>query len=243
MKAKVILTHIILLVITFQHLSGQKNCRCNNIDKTDSEAYLSGELFAPALPVDAMTYFNQEWLSGDIFLSNGEIVRNKLIKYNGLLDELFWQEPKSKNIIKLDKEAILQFHFQNLNGDTSVYFRKIKFKRNIITDSSEVFGEVVYDGTLSLFVLHTFFIERRELINMNGIPIEKDIYAEEPIYIFRFSNNKTFVTKSLKRNSLYAFSRSNKDKIKEFLKANKIGKFINNSYLIRLTKFLSKITD
>jgi hypothetical protein len=78
---------------------------------------------------------------------------------------------------------------------------------------------------------------------MNGIPIEKDIYAEEPIYIFRFSNNKTFVTKSLKRNSLYAFSRSNKDKIKEFLKANKIGKFINNSYLIRLTKFLSKITD
>jgi hypothetical protein len=224
-------------------LSGQKNCRCNNIDKTDSEHYLSGELFAPSLPVDAATYFNKEWLSGDILLTNREIVRNKLIKYNGLLDELFWQEPKSKNIIKLDKEAILRFHFQNLNGDTSVYFRKIKVKRNIIADSSEVFGEIVYDGSLSLFVLHTFFIERRELINMNGIPIEKDIYAEEPIYIFRFANNKTFVIKSLKRNSLYAFSRSNKDKIKEFLKANKIGKFINNSYLIRLTKFLSTIAN
>jgi hypothetical protein len=243
MKAKVILTHIILLVITFQHLYGQKTCCCDTNDKTDSEPYLSGELFAPALPVDAMTYFNQEWLLGDILLSSGEIIRNKLIKYNGLLDELFWQEPKANNIIKLDKEAILQFHFLNFKGDTSLYFRKIKVKRNIIADSSEVFGEVVYDGSLSFFVLHTFFIERRELINMNGIPIEKDIYAEEPIYIFRFTNNKTFVTKSLNRKNLYAFSPANKDKIKEFLKANKTGEFKNNSYLIRLTKFLSTIVN
>jgi hypothetical protein len=243
MKAKVILTHIILLVITFQHLSGQKNCCCNNIDKTNSEPYLSGELFTPALPVDAATYFNKGWLLGDILLSNGEIVRNKLIKYNGLLDELFWQEPESKNIITLDKEAIRQFHFQNLNGDTSVYFRKIKVKRNIISDSSEVFGEVVYDGNLSLFVLHTFIIERRELINMNGIPTEKDIYAEEPIYCFRLTNNKIFVTKSLKRNSLYAGSPGNKDKIKEFLKANNFRKFINKSDLIRLAQFLSTIVN
>lgn len=242
MKAKVIITHIILLAITLQHLSGQKYCCCNNIDKTNYELFLSGELFRPVLPVDATTFFNQEWLLGDIFLSSGEIMINKLIKYNGLLDELFWQEPKSKNIIKLDKEAILQFHFQNLNGDTSVYFRKIKIKRNIISDSSEVFGEVVYDGNLSLFVLHTFFIERRELINMNGISNEKDIYAEEPIYIFRY-NNKTFVTKSLNRNSLYTIFPENKDKIKEFLKANSLRKLTDNYYLIRLIKFLSTIVN
>lgn len=241
MKAKIVLAFAALQMITFQILFSQRNTSSDNCDLTNSEPYLTGELFAPALPVDATTYFNSEWLSGDIYLSNGEVVRNKLIKYNGLLDELFWQEPKSKNIIKLDKEAILQFHFLNFKGDTSVYFRKIKVKRYVIADSSEVFGEVIYDGSLSLFVLHTFFIERRELINMNGIPYQKDIYAEEPIYYFRFTNNKTFVTKSLNRNSLYAFFPGNKDKIKKFLKANNFSKFINKSYLIRLTQLLESI--
>ncbi len=122
MKAEAILTHIILIVITFQHLYGQKNCYSNSIDKSSLEPYLSGEIFTPGLPVDAITYFNQEWLSGEIFLSNGEIARNRLIKYNRLLDELFWKEPKSGKSIKLDKESILKFKFLNINGDTSVYF-------------------------------------------------------------------------------------------------------------------------
>ncbi|MCX6302878.1 MAG: hypothetical protein NTW82_11915 [Bacteroidia bacterium] len=243
MKIKIVLAFAVLQILTFQLLSGQRNATSENCGLPDSEPYLTGELFTPALPVDPTTYFNSEWLSGDIYLSNGEVVRSKLIKYNGLLDELFWQEPKSKNIIKLDKEAILQFHFLNFKGDTSVYFRKIKVKQNIIADSSEVFGEVIYNGRLSLFVLHTFIIERRELVYMNGIPYQKDIYAEEPIYFFSWTNNKTFITKLLNRNSLYPISPANKDKINIFLKANKPLKFINNSYLIRLTQFLSTIVD
>jgi len=243
MKIKIVLAVAILHMITFQILSGQRNTTGENCDLTDSEPYLTGELFAPALPVDATTWLNSEWLSGDIYLSNGEVVRNKLIKYNGLLDELFWQEPKSKNIIKLDKEGILQFHFLNFKGDTSVYFRKIKVKQNIIADSSEVYGEVVYDGSLSLFVLHTFFIERRELVYMNGIPFQKDVYAEEPIYLFRSTNNNTFVTRHLDRKSLIAFSPANKDKIKDFLKTNKNGRSINNSYLFRLTQYLSTMVN
>jgi len=243
MKIKIVLAVAILHMITFQIMSGQKNTTGEDCDLTNSEPYLTGELFAQALPVDATTWLNSEWLSGDIYLSNGEVVRNKLIKYNGLLDELFWQEPKSKNIIKLDKEAILQFHFLNFKGDTSVYFRKIKVKRNIIADSSEIFGEVIYDGRLSLFVLQTFFIERRELIYMNGIPYQKDVYAEEPVYYFRLPDKKTFGTKSLSRKNLYALSANNKDKIKKFQKKNKTGGYINNSYLIRLTQFLSTIVD
>ena len=243
MKTKIIFAFAILLMITFQNLFGQKNSSSENYNITNSEPCLTGELFAPDFVVDATTYFNSEWLSGDIYLSNGEVVRNKLIRYNGLLDELFWQEPKSKNIIKLDKESIRRFHFLNLNGDTTFYFKKINVRKNIIADSSEYFGQVLYNGPLSLFVLHTYKIIGTELIRKNGILFEKNVYAEEPIYIFRFTNNKTFVTKSLRRNSLYAFSPGNKDKIKEFLKTNKTGKIIDKTYLIRLTQFLSTIEN
>ncbi|MCX6254501.1 MAG: hypothetical protein NTV31_08505 [Bacteroidia bacterium] len=241
MKTKIVLSFAILLIITCQNSYGQRNSSVNTHDSTYSEPCLTGELFAPASIVDATTYFNSAWLSGDIYLSNGEVVRNKLIKYNGLLDELFWQEHKSKNIIKLDKEAILQFHFRNINGDTSVYFRKIKFKRNILADSADVFGQVVYNGSSTLFVIHTFKKEGTELIRKGGSSFEKDVFTEEPIYFFSFANHKTFVIRSLNRNSLYAFSPGNKNRIKEFLKTNKIGKSKNNSYLIRLTQFLSSI--
>ena len=237
------LAFAILLIIGCQNSYGQRNNSVNTSDLIYSEPCLTGELFAPDVIVDAATYFNPAWLSGDIYLSNGEIVRNKLIKYNGLLDELFWLGPKSKNIIKLDKEAILQFHFRNINGDTSVYFRKIKFKRNILADSAVVFGQVIYNGSSALFVIHTFKKEGTELIRKDGRPFEKDVFTEEPIYFFSFVNHRTFVTKSLKRNSLYAFSPGNKDKIKEFLRANKTGKFMNNAYLIKLTQFLGTIAN
>jgi len=243
MKPQIILAYAILLIIDCQNSYGQRYNSVNTYDLTGSESCLTGEFFSPDKFVDATTYFNSAWLAGDIYLSNGEVVRNKLIKYNGLLDELFWQEPKSQNIIKLDKEAIQQFHFRNINGDTSVYFRKIKFKRNILADSAVAFGQVIYNANSTLFVIHTFKKEGTELIRKNGSPFEKDVFTEEPIYFFSFANNKTFVTRSLKRNSLYAFSPGNKDRIKEFLKANRIGKSINNAYLIRLTQFLSTLVN
>jgi hypothetical protein len=239
MKSKLIIVYAILLIISFQNIMGQGKNSGNYSVLAFSEPYLTGELVAPDFNVDQKTYFNSEWLSGDIYLSDGGIVRNKLIKYNGLLDELFWQEPKSGNVIKLDKEAILQFHFLNFKGDTSVSFRKIRIKRNNMADSSEVFGEEIYIRNLSLFVLHTFIRDRSELIYINGIPYQKDIYEEEPIYIFRSPDNKTFITKSLSRKNLYSFAPGMKVKIKEFLKTNRSGRSLNKSYLIRLTQFLN----
>jgi hypothetical protein len=241
MKTQIILAFAILLLIGCQNSYGQRNNSVNTSDLIYSEPCLTGELFAPASIVDPTTYFNSAWLSGDIYLSNGEVVRNKLIKYNGLLDELFWQEPKSKNIIKLDKEAILQFHFQNINGDTSVYFRKIKFRRNILADSAVVFGQVIYNGSSTLFVIHTFKKEGTELIRKDGSPFEKDVFIEEPIYFFSFANHKTFVTRSLNRKSFYVFAPDKKDQIKKFFKENRKGKFKNNSELIRLAQFLSSV--
>lgn len=192
---------------------------------------------------DNITYFNKDWLSGDIFLSNGEIVRNKLIKYNGLIDEFLWKEPKSESIIKLDKEAVQRFHFLNVQGDTSVYFRKIKVKRDIFTDSSEIYGQEIYHGKISLFILHTFYVERREIVSTNTGYFQKEIYAEEPIYFLRFMNNKVVGFKNLNRKNLYAFIPDKKDQVKGFFKQTKQPKIETYPDIIMLMKFLNSIAD
>jgi hypothetical protein len=239
MKTRILIAGLILLSFTFRPLCGQQSCYCKNAGTNSPEPYLSGELFESALTIDATTFFNQEWLPGDIFLSGGEVSRNKLIKYNGLLDELFWKEPVSNNIIRIDKEGIVQFHYLNFRGDTSVYFRKIKVKPNAKSDSAEVFAQVIYDGAASLCILHTFFVDRKESIINNGIQLERNIYEEEPNYIFRFSNNKTVILKKLTRKNLYTLSPGNNERIKEFLKTNKNVELTDKSSLIRLTEFLS----
>jgi hypothetical protein len=243
MKKKIFLLYSILLIISIHDLNGQNNGSTNGSDQTDCIQCLTGELFAPVSAVDPVTWFNLEWLPGDIYLANGEIVRNKLIRYNGSLDELFWKEPISGNTIKLDKEPIVQFHYHNVNKDTIVYFRKIRVKRNALSDSSEVFGQVIYDKGNSLYILHTFNIKGTEIIRTNGTTFEKINYEKIPVYVFMFTKQKTFVTRSLSRRSLFSFCPEKKDRINEFLKENKLGLSVNNFYLREVAQFLGTIIN
>jgi hypothetical protein len=242
MKTKIYF-YSVLLIIGIQNINGQNNVSTTGFDQADCIECLTGELFAPVQAIDPETWFNKEWLPGDIYLSNGEIVRNKLIRYNGSLDELFWKEPKSGNTIKLDKEPIVQFHFQNVNRDTTVYFRKIRVKRNALSDSSEVFGQLIYDKSNSLYILHTFNIKGTEIVRTNGTTFEKINYEKIPVYVFMFTKQKTFVTRSLSRRSLYSFCPEKKDRINEFLKENKLGRSVNNFYLREVAQFLGTILN
>lgn len=243
MKIRLILLLLILSGITSFPGFCQTAYNFFDAKAIKSEPRLSGELFSPASSPDIVTYFNKTWLSGDIWLNDGSIIRNKKIKYNGFLDELFWQEPESNQTIKLDKDNILQFHFHNFQGDTSVYFRKLKVKGNILTDSTNIFAQRMYRGDLSLFVLHTFHLDRTETIEMNKHYFLRDIYKENPVYYIKYLNNKVAEFKSFSRKSLYAFAPDKKDQIKKYFKENKSFVIKKNSELIRLMQFLSSVVE
>ncbi|HZY24701.1 MAG TPA: hypothetical protein VFE71_02645, partial [Bacteroidales bacterium] len=153
----------------------------------------------------------------------------------------FWFEPDSRKTVKLDKEAILQFHFLNIKGDTSIYFRKIKIKRDLLKDSSDVFAQEIYLGDLSLFILHTFYIEQREVVTTSKGFIQNDTYAEEPVYILQFRNDKTVSLKSLNRRNLYTLIPDKKDQIKQFFKQTKRMKIVSYFEIRTLMQFLNTL--
>jgi hypothetical protein len=243
MKIKFILIQVIFLAIAIRSVSGQVNYNCNCTDKIDSGPYLPGELFIPTEPLDVITYFNEDWLPGDIYLTNGEVVRNKYIKYNKLLDELLWLDPSSKKIIKLDKEGIFQFHFYNFKGDTTVYFKRITVKRHPLADSSKIFGQEIYNGRISFFIQYNIIIEQQELAVVNNVFCQKNIYGEKPIYYLQFLNKKAVGLTGLNRKSLFAVFPDKKDQIKQFFRENRELGFNTNSELARLAQFLSSIAD
>ncbi|MCJ7446309.1 MAG: hypothetical protein MUO72_01310 [Bacteroidales bacterium] len=243
MKTKFILVLLILFGITTQVGFCQIDYNCFDTNEIYSEQPLSGELFAAATPPDIVTYFNKNWLSGDIWLTDGRIIRNKKIKYNGLLNELFWLELGLNQAIKLDKEAILQFHFLNFQGDTSVYFRKLKVKRDIFNDSIEIFGQELFHGYLSLYVLHYFYFDRREMVRVNKSYILKDIYKEMPVYYLRFLNSRVVEFKRFNRKNLYTFMPDRKNQIRKYFRDSISGNIKTKEEILSFIQFLSSIID
>jgi len=241
MKCFNLLLYSFLLMIISISGYGQGNDCCSIKNQITYGPSLPGELFRPIVSIDNSTWFNKDWLTADIEMANGEIVRNKEVKYSGMLDELLWNEPESNTTVMLDKAAINRFHFINLNGDSSVYFSRLKVKRDLIADSVDIFGEEIFRGELSLYVLHTYFIERREVSAINGIYSENDIYAEVPVYYFKLQNNKIIGFKKLNRKNLYALAPEKEDQINLFFRQNSPGKDFDRSELIKLAQFLNSI--
>lgn len=243
MKTRFIIFHIILLLAISQSVFCQSECLCPGTEKINTEPYLSGELFTPDVPLDNMTYFNNSWLPGDIFLEDGGIIKNKRIKYNGLADELFCLDPAANQVLKLDKSAICQFHYLNFNGDTSVYFRKLKVKRNLLPDSTEIYAQEIYRGDLSLYVLHNFFLARREKIAKNKVYVLKDIYIEDPVYYMKFLNNEIVEFKRFSRKSIYALAPGKEVQIRKFFRESVSGRIKTNQEITGLMQFLNTIIE
>jgi hypothetical protein len=243
MKTRLMLAQFILFWITSSAVFCQNEYNCSGTDEPGTGQFLPGELFASTSPVDLVTYFNTDWLSGDIFLLDGRVIRNKKIKYNGFLDELFWLESESNLIVRLDKEAIVKFHFTNFQGDTSVNFRKLKIKRNSSNDSIEIFGQELYLGDLSLFVLHSFYFEKTVIVQVDGRNILKDIYKKDPVYYIKFLDNTTVGFKKFSRKNIYAFAPGKKDQIRKFLNESNSGKNKTTPEIISIIQFLDTIVD
>jgi len=241
MKAKILLAHLIFTGFASITAFGQPTSYYTAAEISDSGPFIAGELFAPSVPVDPTTYFNKDWLPGDIFLCDGGIIRNKKIRYNGLLDELFCLDNKSNKIIKIDKEQVSRFHFKNIPGDTTVYFNKIRVKRDIISDSVEIFAQEIYTGKLSLFIFHKYSFERSELVSTAGGALLKDIYKEQPVYYLRYMNNNPEGFKKLNVKGLSSFIPGKEDQIKQFFRQAKRKEFKDKPELIQLCQFLISI--
>lgn len=229
-----------LVYLFLQFLLCQEEIYCQCPALANSEPDLTGEFFLPSLPVDPITYYNHDWSNGDLTLITGETVSNKTINYNGMLDEVFWLEPESKRTILLDKEAIALFRFINHSGGPSVCFRKIKVKPDMVSDSTEVFGQEIYLGKVSLYLLHLFTVEKKERFEYNGGTYQRPVYQATPVYYFRFQDKRTVGLKHLNRKSLFAALPDFNDQIKTYLRDNKPGTVWDQDELAALARFLGE---
>lgn len=184
------------------------------------EPNLTGELFSTER-LNADTWFNKEWAPGEILLADGSYSVNNKIRYNSLLDELFWLEPVSGKIVKLDKGSIEQFRIIKPLDNTIASFRRLHVDSNFLADTADIFAEVLYTGGITLYLRHNFYFQGTELTGPSNKRRLKDIYRENPEYYIKLNDNNLVEVHFLRKN-LYLLFPDKKEPIKKYFRENAV---------------------
>jgi hypothetical protein len=194
MKLKLILPIFIIL---------SQTCLFGQIINPDSvfEPKLCGKLYEMPTGYKGSQYYNAEWANADILLSNGEMAVNKLVKYNGFIDELIWKNTMNLMEVKLEKHFVDGFELKNYQGKT-IHFKRLMVKLPLIADSSELFVEVLAEHSASCYVYRKIVIKGYDLKDIEGKTyISNDLIAQ-PQYILILPDKQVVIFKHISKHAV-----------------------------------------
>jgi hypothetical protein len=226
-----------LLYIVFLCLGSAIYAQSVNLDSI-FEPKLRGEIFHVQKAIEGNQFYSNEWLMSDIKLSSGEMVFNKQLKYNILLDEIIWLKPNGFEQVKLEKHFIDAFYFKSYNGK-EICFKRILAKLPQMLDSTDIFVEVLVEKAASIFVFRTVRIEGA-VNNVNGIDSYRDKIVPEPNYILVLPDRQTCEFKKISKHSLIkALPEKYKSSVKDIIQQNQLAIRTENE----LAKLISLIKE
>jgi hypothetical protein len=243
MNSKIVFLFIALYLCRIPLYSqDRKPCLCDSLNSELWETKLTGDVFQISKIGEGSQFFLDEWLMGDIRMTNNMVVHDKHMNYNGFIDELIFLESNSFTRVKVDKELISGFCLKDEKSNAVYYFNKIPVKKDFKADSILIFGQVLYANKLSLYAYRRV---------VSGIPKQetegatlfyRDVYEKSPLFYFLLPNGKTIGFKRINRRSLIALFPEKAEPIKKALKERKQRKFKTEADLIRVTEILNSIT-
>ena len=156
-----------------------------------------------------------------------------------------WTEkyaPQKISEVVGQKKAVDQFHFLNYQGDTSIYFRSIRVKRDFYNDSVDIFVQAIQLKNISLLIKHSFYFVQSTSVRINNGYFMKDIYKEEPVFYLLFGDRQ-FESRKLTRKNLYYFFPDHKKQISKYLYESATGRIKTPQEAISFINFLNYNID
>ena len=138
---------LIILNLSAQDNPLNHNANCEHT--INFEAKLKGRVFINKYPGKSIQFY-KNWMQGELLLSDGNIVTNKVLLYNSLLDELIWRRSTDYKQVILNKQAIAGFTLYNSDNIKVAEFQK-KYLKNA-SDSTGTFLQILTEGKISLYV-------------------------------------------------------------------------------------------
>ncbi len=185
---------------------------CNCIDDThiteNFENKLSGRIYVNNY-MDYNIQFFYKWALGDVVMADGQIIKNKYIRYNRYYDELLWLRKSDYKTAIVDKETVNEFIIYAENNAPYAYFKKSRIKNWYQSDSTDVFLQVLTEGNISLYAFRTVMV----------IKNKNEIYDKNIYYLLI---NNDYYKIDANRLSLLRTLADKKSQLKQILRRNKL---------------------
>ena len=166
------------------------------------EPKLRGKIYEMPTGYKGSQYYNDEWANADILLTNSEVACNKLLRYNGFIDE---------------------FRLKNFGGKT-IRFKRIEAKLPMIADSVEIFVEVLAESQSSCYVYRKIIVKGYDLKDIAGKTYISNDLVAQPLYFLILPDKEVVVFRRInKRGILKAMPEKYRMPVKELLQKNHLS--------------------
>jgi len=229
--------YLSLLLICIS-LNAQTNDR-KNLQEIDSifSLKLTGETFIEK-KYKGDPFVNKDWVKSDMLLSTGERIYGKMIKYNGLLDEVIWLNPFNFGKFILDKSYISDFWFKNDQGG-STHFKRINVSDLSLNHQPVIFVEIAVEGKISIFIQRRIRVFGSDSFYEDAKLYSVDLIEPSPLYYIKLPTNQLLMMTGIRLNSFLKVFPVQKKSILKSLKNNHL-KFKSESDLIKAVDTLNK---
>jgi hypothetical protein len=197
-----------ILILTVALSFGQgKDCNCNSyavnedvLQEKPTQIIANAEI--KGLPKD---YLFNSWANGDLLLNNGELVKNKIIHYDGISDQLYIFTGNTTEQSIIENTTVQGFYIQTTEG--KVFFRRMKIKYWFQPDSTIGYAQVLAEGKISVYV------HRRIEQNSSGTQLHK-VYT----YFMKLPDGKLYPLNA-NRSSFLSLLPTKQEEFKAILKS------------------------
>lgn len=178
---------VLLSLISMQTRAQDSDCPCNSeMEIIQSyENYLVGKAFVNKHPVSKEQFYTG-WLKGDVYLTDGNIVKGELLRYNGLIDELLWMRSSDFAIASVARESVSRFVIYSSNNKIEATFQKVKQKNTQHTENEDMYLQILVEGNV---VIYRKF-EVIEIRSTGQLIINQYYYLQKDGEIHRFKLNR-----------------------------------------------------
>lgn len=226
-KTQYLSISILLSIISLSLIAQADNASCDSL--LFSGTYSTGNVlsisYINTFP-NQQNQFYGDWEEGDIYYTDGSIIKRQLLRYNSYEDAIMWRRESDLQVGIIPKKSIREVViYKNKYFNTHV-FRRIDLRLPFQLNSDDVFLDVLVEDLLGLYCYR----------KVKFIKNSRDTFYTDYQY-FLFINNE-FVPVKLRKKSLYSeFTKDEKQAFNKILAANK-WKVKNETELIKaITQF------
>lgn len=227
--------YIIGFAIVSCHISailGQNN-ECNPCNTSNLEDILEENMVGVHIKNDDLPNLKDDkyshWNKGVVILANGDSVTSKIIRYDGVTDNLLVKANTLGEKIALDKNFISEFVIYSLDGKVRYRFKKIKVNELMGISEKEIFLQVLTEGKTSLYAYR----------KLNKLSTANELCYNYTLFLIKEDNSVYTIVKPSKYR-LLSILNEKKNLLKPLLRKNHI-RIRNEEQLVTAIKLANTL--